>query len=62
MADVDYEETSHCELAVGSPKFRATISKNTRLTLGLHNLDDDEKAILDAELTVKKVVSEGGDG
>ena len=62
MADVDRDETSHCELAVGPPKFRVAIPKNTRLTLGLHNLDDDEKAILDAELTVKKVVSEGGDG
>jgi hypothetical protein len=62
MADVDYDETSQTELAVGPPKFRTAIPKNTRLTLGLHNLDDDEKVILEAELTVKKVVTEGGDG
>jgi len=60
MANVDTEETSHCELAVGKPKFRVAIPKNTRLTLGLHNLDDDEKVILDAEFSVKKVVNEGG--
>jgi hypothetical protein len=51
MADVDYEETSHCELAVGPPKFRTAIPKNTRLTLGLHNLDEDEEVILEAQLT-----------
>ncbi|MDB2265379.1 hypothetical protein PM025_14765 [Halorubrum ezzemoulense] len=59
MADVDYDETSHCELAVGPPKFRTAIPKNTRLTLGLHNLDEDEKVILEAKLTVKKVVKDG---
>lgn len=62
MADVDFEETSHCELAVGPPKFRTAIPKNTRLTLGLHNLDEDEKVILEAELTVKKIVTNGDDG
>jgi hypothetical protein len=62
MADVDYTETSHCELAVGPPKFRTAIPKNTRLTLGLHNLDDHQKVILEAELSVKKVVTEGGEG
>jgi hypothetical protein len=62
MADVDYDETSQTELAVGPPKFRTAIPKNNRLTLGLHNLDDNEKVILEAELTVKKVVTEGGDG
>jgi hypothetical protein len=62
MADVDYEETSHCELAVGPPKFRTAIPKNTRLTLGLHNLDEDEKVILEAQLTVKKVVTNGDNG
>jgi hypothetical protein len=62
MADVDYDETSHCELTVGKPKFRVAIPKNTRLALGLHNLDDDEKVILDAEFSVKKVVdTDGGD-
>ncbi len=60
MAEIDYDETSHTELAVGPPKFRSSIPKNTRLTLGLHKLDDDEKVILEAELSVKKVV--GGDG
>lgn len=62
MPDVDHDETSHCELAVGPPKFRVAIPKNSRLSLGLHNLDDGEKVILDAELSVKKVVTEGGDG
>lgn len=61
MTDVDMEETSHCELAVGPPKFRVAIPKNTRLTLGLHNLNDGQKVVLDAELSVKKVINEEGD-
>jgi|AntDeeMinimDraft_5_1070356.scaffolds.fasta_scaffold32183_3 bifunctional DNA-binding transcriptional regulator/antitoxin component of YhaV-PrlF toxin-antitoxin module len=62
MADVDYEETSHAEISVGPPKYRIAVPKSTRLALGLHNLDDGEKVLLDAEFSVKKVVSEGGDG
>jgi hypothetical protein len=62
MPEVDYEETSQTELAVGPPKYRCSIPKTTRLALGLHNLDEGEKVILEAKLSVKKVVTEGGDG
>lgn len=59
---VDFDETSHCELAVGPPKFRVAIPKNTRLKLGLHELEEGEKVILDADLSVSKVVDpDGGD-
>lgn len=54
---VDFDETSHCELAVGQPKFRVSIPKNTRLKLGLHELEDDEKVILDADISVSKIVN-----
>lgn len=59
---VDFNETSHCELAVGPPKFRVAIPKNTRLKLGLHELEEGEKAIIDADLKVSKIVdTDGGD-
>ena len=57
---VDFDETSHCELAVGPPKFRVAIPKNTRLKLGLHELEDGKKVILDADLSVSKIVDPDG--
>lgn len=57
---VDKDAESHCELAVGPPKFRVAIPKNTRLKLGLHELEEDEKVILDADLSVSKVVRPNG--
>lgn len=57
---VDFDETSHCELAVGPPKFRVAIPKNTRLKLGLHELEEGEKVILDTDLSVSKIVDPDG--
>lgn len=59
---VDKEATSHCEITAGPPKFRIAIPKNTRLKLGLHELEEGEKAVLDADFSVAKVVDTGGDG
>lgn len=42
-------------LEFGKPKFQATIPEQARRTLGVNDIDNDEKVIVSAELTLKKV-------
>jgi len=42
-------------LEFGKPKFQATIPEKARRALGVNDIDDDEKVIVSAELTLKRV-------
>jgi hypothetical protein len=42
-------------LEFGKPKYQATIPEQARRALGVNDIDDDEKVIVSAELTLKKI-------
>lgn len=48
-------ESATTQLEVGPPKFQATVSERIRKVFDINDLEDDERAILEAELTLKKV-------
>jgi len=49
-------------LEFGRPKFQATIPEKARRALGVNDIDNDEKVIVSADLTLKKVYTkDGGD-
>jgi hypothetical protein len=52
------DSTITIPLQIGPPKYQTTIPKNARQALGC----DGETVILEAELTVKRVLEEGNNG
>jgi bifunctional DNA-binding transcriptional regulator/antitoxin component of YhaV-PrlF toxin-antitoxin module len=44
-------------LEFGKPKYQATIPEKARRVLGVNNITDDEKVIVSADITLKKVYS-----
>ena len=44
-------------IEVGPPKYQATIDQQARKALGV----EGERSVLQADLTLKRIVSEGGD-
>ena len=53
-------DTTSVTIRVGPPKFQTSIDFRARAALGIDDLDDGEKAILQADLKLKRVVK-GGD-
>jgi hypothetical protein len=53
----DSEDSSEITvpLEFGKPKFQATIPEQARRALGVNDIEDDEKVIVSADLTLKKV-------
>jgi hypothetical protein len=50
-------DSTSITIEVGPPKYQTTIDKRARKALGI----EGKEAILQADLTVKRVVDEGGD-
>lgn len=48
-------------LEFGKPKYQATIPEQARRILGVNDIDDDEKVIVSADLTLKEVYTKGED-
>lgn len=53
----DQSESITVPLEIGPPKYQATIPKRARQILEC----DEKRVILEAELTVRKVLDEGGE-
>jgi bifunctional DNA-binding transcriptional regulator/antitoxin component of YhaV-PrlF toxin-antitoxin module len=47
--------TTVTDIEFGPPKYQATIPETARRVLGINDLDDSERAIVSAELTLEKV-------
>jgi len=49
-------ETTTTTFTVSKPKFQGTIPYQSRRALGIERLADDQEAILEAKLTLKRIV------
>lgn len=56
MGDDEPDSTS-ITIEVGPPKYQATISKNARKALGV----EGDRVVVQADLTLKRVISDGGE-
>lgn len=56
-------KTVTTELEFGPPKYQATIPETARRLLGVNDLEDTERAIVSAEITLEMVYDkdDGGD-
>jgi hypothetical protein len=57
MSETEPAETTSVTVEVGPPKYQTTIDKRARKALGI----EGKKVVLQADLTVKRVVDDGGD-
>lgn len=55
MSDKVNEVT--CQMTVGPPKYQATVPVEARKVLEINELDDDERAIVEATIKVQKIES-----
>jgi hypothetical protein len=51
----DQENTVVTQLEFGEPKYQATIPERARRVLGVNDLEDDERAIVEAQLKLQEV-------
>lgn len=52
---VEEGDKTHTSIEFGPPKFQTVIPKSARRSLGIEDLDDDEKVIADIEITVNRI-------
>lgn len=57
MPETDPSTTTSVTIEVGPPKYQTTIDKKARKALGIEGKD----AVIQADLTLKRIVDEGGD-
>lgn len=57
MPETDPSTTTSVTIEIGPPKYQTTIDKKARKALGIEGKD----AVIQADLTVKRIVDEGGD-
>lgn len=57
MPETDPSTTTSVTIEIGPPKYQTTIDKKARKALGIEGKD----AVIQADLTVKRIVDDGGE-
>ena len=64
MPENEAAKTTSVTVEIGPPKFQTTIDKRARKALGIESLEEGDRAVLQADLTLKRVTegdSKGGE-
>jgi hypothetical protein len=52
------EESTSTTIKIGPPKYQTVINQNVRTALGIDDLDEGQTAILEANITLKRIIEE----